>query len=159
MKSTEIAWTHSTWNPWWGCTKVSPGCKRCYAETFAKRVGFKVWGQDGERRAFGNKHWAEPLRWNAEAEKAGERRRVFCASMADVFEDHSVAIAERPRLWSLIERTPMLDWLLLTKRPENVDLLGPHVTDRWLWRAGLKDAKGGDMAEWPGNLRVREFPR
>lgn len=118
-KETGIEWTHHTFNPWWGCAKVSDGCKHCYAEAFAKRVGQKVWGEGGDRRTFGEKHWAEPLKWNRDAEKAGERRRVFCASMADVFEDHPIAAQERPRLWRLIDDTPWLDWLLLTKRPEN----------------------------------------
>ena len=119
-KDSGIEWTHHTFNPWWGCAKVSPACKNCYAETFAKRVGQKVWGEGGQRRVFGDKHWNEPLKWNAAAEKAGQRKRVFCASMADVFEDHPVAAAERPRLWKTIEETPWLDWLLLTKRPENI---------------------------------------
>lgn len=99
-KDTGIQWTHHTFNPWWGCAKVSPGCKNCYAETFSRRVGFAVWGQDGERRTFGDKHWDGPRVWNAAAAKAGERRRVFCASMADVFEDHPVAEARRPALWA-----------------------------------------------------------
>ena len=66
-ETTKIAWTDHTFNPWWGCQRVSPGCERCYAETFAKRVGLKVWGPQSERRFFGDKHWAEPLRWNRKA--------------------------------------------------------------------------------------------
>lgn len=116
---TEIAWTDSTFNPWWGCQRVSPGCERCYAETFAKRVGLQVWGPKQERRFFGEKHWREPLRWNEQAAKAGARRRVFCASMADVFEERLDLAAARARLFGLIRLTPSLDWLLLTKRPEN----------------------------------------
>src|SRR4051794_13231176 len=107
-ETTEISWTHSTFNPWWGCAKVSPGCTNCYAESFAKRTGHKVWGVAGERRIFGEKHWNEPRKWNRDAEKAGERHRVFCASMADVFEDHPIAEVERPKLWRLIEQTPWL---------------------------------------------------
>lgn len=130
-RTTEIAWTDATFNPWWGCAKVSEGCKNCYAEQFAKRVGQKVWGEGGERRIFGEKHWREPLKWNAEAQRSGVRRRVFCASMADVFEDHAVAAQERPRLWKLIAETPWLDWLLLTKRPENIKNTAPKWGDAW----------------------------
>jgi len=131
-KDSEIAWTDHTFNPWWGCVRVSPGCQHCYAETFAKRVGQSVWGVDAPRRFFGNKHWAEPLKWNAAAEKAGTRARVFCASMADVFEDRRDLDDWRAKLWSLIEITPWLEWLLLTKRPQNFDKLapGPWVAGR-----------------------------
>lgn len=122
---TAISWCDHTFNPWWGCVKVSPACQHCYAETFAKRVGQKVWGVESPRRFFGPKHWAEPLKWNAAAVKAGVRRRVFCASMADVFEDRSDLLNERLRLFQLIDDTPQLDWLLLTKRPENLQRLLP----------------------------------
>lgn len=127
--NSAIEWTDATFNPWWGCVRVSPGCEHCYAETLAKRYGHDVWGPSKTtgRRTFGEKHWNEPLRWNRAAEKAGERARVFCASMADVFEEHPALTEERAKLWALIERTPWLDWLLLTKRPENVArMLGPN---------------------------------
>lgn len=116
---TAIQWTDHTFNPWWGCTRVSPGCEHCYAETAAKRYGFKVWGVDAGRRTFGEKHWNEPRKWNASALKAGVRRRVFCASMADVF-DKDAPPGELVRLWALIRETPNLDWQLLTKRPERI---------------------------------------
>ena len=121
-KETSISWTDATFNPWWGCQKVSAGCTHCYAETFSHRLGQDIWGPPSttSRRLFDDKHWAEPVRWNKAAEKAGVRRRVFCASMADVFEDHPQVVAPRERLWTLIEQTPMLDWQLLTKRPENM---------------------------------------
>jgi protein gp37 len=251
-ESTKIEWCHHTFNPWWGCVRVSPGCEHCYAESFAKRVGQKVWGVKSPRRFFGDKHWAEPLKWNKAAAEAGERHRVFCASMADVFEDRRDLDEHRERLWSLIRQTPHLDWLLLTKRPENFKALLPadwgdgyrnvwlgttaedqkRLMDRlqhllvtpaavrflsceplleqldlyffeaavldWIivggesgpgsrpfdveWardvkqlgghfmdtavdgpvpysaRRKLSDAKGGDMAEWPEDLRVRQFP-
>jgi protein gp37 len=117
-KNSRIEWTNHTFNPWWGCVKVSPACKHCYAESWAKRVGQNVWGVGSDRRFFGDKHWSEPLKWNAAAEAAGERARVFCASMADVFEDRRDLDAARAQLWALIGATPWLDWLLLTKRPE-----------------------------------------
>lgn len=71
--ATAIAWTDHTFNPWWGCVEVSPGCSHCYAKTFAKRTGNDVWGEGGERRRFGEKHWNDPARWNRAAEKAGHQ--------------------------------------------------------------------------------------
>jgi len=134
-----IEWTDATFNPWWGCARVSAACRFCYAEAWAKRTGHDVWGEGGERRLFGDKHWAEPLRWNAKAEKAGKPLRVFCASMADVFEDHPALPEPRWRLWGLIDRTPWLTWQLLTKRPENVAGMVP-----WAW--------GRSMTSWPPNV-------
>lgn len=105
------------------------------AATLDKRIGGNHWG-DGERRFFGDKHWNEPLKWNKAAEKSGTRAKVFCASMADVFEAsevHAVALAAaRTRLWQLIEATPHLDWLLLTKRPQNINA---YVPDEWLMKS------------------------
>jgi len=140
-KTTGIAWTDHTFNPWWGCTRVSPGCDHCYADAWAQRTGLHLW-DGGERRFFSDKHWAEPLSWNAQARKERTRRRVFCASMCDVFEDpphYEVQCrlnTERDRLWELIARTPALDWLLLTKRPENMRAFVPRS-----WAGG-----------WPANV-------
>lgn len=133
-KKTAISWCHHTFNPWWGCLKVSDECWNCYAETFSKRVGFAIWGPAATtgRRLFGAKHWAEPLQWDAAAAMAAARRRVFCASMADVFELHPQLPPERAKLWPLIETTPHLDWLLLTKRPELVLSMVPDA-----WRGGF----------------------
>jgi protein gp37 len=123
-KDSRIEWTHHTFNPWWGCVNVSPACDHCYAETWAKRVGSQVWGPKAERRFFSDAHWKEPLKWNAEAATSG-RRRVFCASMADVFENRSDLKDPRARLFELIEATPHLDWLVLTKRIHLVRKLTP----------------------------------
>lgn len=128
-KDSGIEWTDHTFNPWWGCEKVSPACDRCYAETFAKRTGNAIWGKDAPRRFFGDKHWNEPVKWDREAKASGEAALVFCASMADVFEDRRDLDAPRERLWALIEKTPNLRWLLLTKRPENFQRLFP---EKWL---------------------------
>lgn len=119
-ENSKIEWTHHTFNPWWGCSKVSPGCDHCYAERDAGRFSpdKTLWGVDAERREFGDKHWNEPLKWDKKAAAAGERHRVFCASMADVF-DKNAPIGARQRLLSLIADTPNLDWLLLTKRIGN----------------------------------------
>jgi protein gp37 len=137
-EQTAIAWTDHTFNPWWGCTRVSPGCQHCYAEAFAKRTGHHVWGGTSDRRFFGDKHWAEPLRWDRQAEADGRPHLVFCASMADVFEAradliaHSRQALERARLVTLIGRTPHLIWQLLTKRPENVlEMVPPRWLDEW----------------------------
>jgi len=130
-KITGISWTDHTFNPWWGCTKVSPGCANCYAERDSKRWGMDIWGQAAARRFFGDKHWNEPLAWNRAAERDGVRRRVFCGSMCDVFEDRPDLVEHRLRLWELVESTPALDWLLLTKRPENVERMLPERWSSW----------------------------
>lgn len=127
-KNSPIEWTHHTFNPWWGCVRVSPGCKYCYAETWAKRIGMSLWGIEAPRRFFSDMHWKEPLNWNREAIAAGVRRRVFCASMADVFENRAELDAWRDRLWNLVKDTPGLDWLLLTKRPERIGRCVPWGT-------------------------------
>lgn len=129
-RNSKIEWTHHTFNPWWGCVKVSAACKHCYAETWAKRVGSQVWGAKAPRRFFGENHWRQPLRWNSDAAEDGQRRRVFCASMADVGERRSDLDPWRDRLWALIEETPWLDWLLLTKRIETFGELAPW-TSTW----------------------------
>lgn len=150
---SKIEWCDATFNPWHGCTRVSTGCENCYAEAFSKRIGLKIWGVDVDRRFFGEKHWSAPEKWNAKAEAAGRRLRVFCASMADWLEDRRDLDGERHRLFDLIERTPAIDWLLLTKRPEHFDKLAPGS---WVTRACPPHVQLGVTAEnqqyW--NLRV-----
>ncbi len=124
-QNSAIEWTDHTFNPWWGCSKVSPGCQYCYAETLSNRYGHAIWGVHKTRRTFGEKHWQEPLKWHRRAQECGRRMRVFCASMADVFEDNQSIADEREKLWLLIAETPMLDWLLLSKRPENMCRFAP----------------------------------
>lgn len=133
-KNSQIEWTHHTFNPWWGCQKVSPACDNCYAELWAKRMGHQLWGKDSRRRFFSDAHWKEPLKWNEEARVSGRRDRVFCASMADVFERRVDLEKERQRLWELIENTANLNWLLLTKRPQNVRRIAPWGTN---WPANV----------------------
>lgn len=130
-ENSKISWTDHTFNPWWGCVKVSPACDHCYAEGFDRRVNpvriggtdekpefaAKNWGIDAPRRFFGDKHWNEPLKWNRDALKDfGRPARVFCASMADVFEDRADLHPHRQRLMQLIHSTPNLHWNLLSKR-------------------------------------------
>lgn len=136
MKDSEISWTHHTFNPWWGCARISPGCVHCYADTLASRWGHELWRRHGPRRAMSDNYWRQPLTWNRKAADTDGPVRVFCASMADVFEGHpepevrALQDKERARLWDLIEATPNLTWMLLTKRPENVAGMVPWG-DEW----------------------------
>lgn len=128
-QDTKIEWADHTFNPWVGCTKVSPACDHCYAEAWAKRAGKAagvVWG--AERRRTSKSTWAAPLKWNAQAQAEGRRYRVFCASLADVF-DNQVPQDWRDDLFALIAATPHLDWLLLTKRIGNVPNMLPVPFD------------------------------
>jgi protein gp37 len=130
-----IEWTDHTFNPWRGCTKVSDGCKFCYAEKTSKRNPsvLGIWGPNGTRAIAAESYWNLPEQWNRAAQKLGQRHKVFCASLADVFEGDDTMPAEsigavhaaRIRLFDLIYRTKNLDWLLLTKRPEKImDIVG-----------------------------------
>jgi protein gp37 len=124
VKDSKISWTNHTFNIAWGCQKVSEGCKNCYAESLANRWRGKgalpLWGPGSVRRPMSDAYWAEPAKWNKAAMAAGKPALVFCSSMADVFEDHPELVAPRARLFRLIEATPWLRWLLLTKRPQNM---------------------------------------
>ena len=122
-ENSKIEWTDHTFNAWVGCTKISPACDHCYAESWAKRTGSPgLW--QGERRRTTASNWMQPVKWNRGAAMAGTRRKVFCASLADVF-DNQVPASWRDDLWGLIEQTPHLDWLLLTKRPQNIAKMLP----------------------------------
>jgi protein gp37 len=124
-EKTEIAWCDSTFNPWIGCQKVSAGCDNCYAETLMDKRYHKVeWGPHGERKRTSEANWNLPLRWAKAARLTGERPKVFCSSLADVF-DNKAPNGARDDLFRLIEATPELNWLLLTKRPENIAKMLP----------------------------------
>lgn len=156
-ENSSIEWTDHTYNPWRGCAKVSEGCRNCYAERSSGRnpAVLGVWGPSGTRVMAAEAQWLKPLSWAARP--AARRPRVFCASLADVFEDWPGqmtnsrgaalwASGDRPpaqwpcpqpqqpytldharrRLWRLIRATPELDWLLLTKRPDNIARMMPH---------------------------------
>lgn len=128
MQNTKIEWSHNTFNPWWGCTKVSPACDNCYAERRARRhtrTKADLWGKDAERYQSSDEYWKQPHKWNARAERTGIREQVFCGSMCDVMERRPDLDDPRKRLFKLIEDTPHLDWLLLTKRPQEYDKLLP----------------------------------
>lgn len=182
MQNSKISWTRHTFNPWRGCTRVSAGCDNCYAEAMSKRNPgvLGVWGPAGTRVVAAESQWQQPIKWNRAAKAAGERHRVFCASLADVFEDWRGMIvgpsggrvtvtasdewketqfnrvgdavlfggdieraftwltmsAIRERLFDMMLATPELDWLLLTKRPENVRGMVP----------------AGWLKDWPSNV-------
>jgi protein gp37 len=122
-ENSGIVWTNHTFNPWIGCTKVSAACDHCYAERWDSRFGGGHWGPKAPRRR--TKNWGAPVKWNREAWHQGIRYRVFCASLADVFDNHVLA-EWRADLWQLIYDTPNLDWLLLTKRPQNMVKMLPQ---------------------------------
>ncbi len=150
-ENSKIEWTHHTFNPWRGCTKVSQGCKNCYAEKLSGRSPAVLgqWGPDGTRVIASASMWREPLKWDRLAQQAGERHRVFCASLADVFEGREtmpdgwwdLVQSARQRLAGLIRLTSNLDWLLLTKRPENAARM-------------LAEMFGPNRSTWPRNFRV-----
>lgn len=178
-ESSNIEWTDATMNPWRGCTKVSAGCAHCYAETFSGRNPKVLgqWGPSGTRVIAAEAQWKEPLKWDRLAREGrlpdgspnpdGRRPRVFCASLADVFEGPETMPADawnvidnhtRYRLWATIWLTPHLDWLLLTKRPENI--VGPkhhiwapgavaNAVSHVLHMAGEAEAKRFYSAPWP----------
>lgn len=146
--NTKIEWATHTFNPWVGCTKVSPACDHCYAEGWAKRSGMVQWGNHPRRRTSAA-NWRKPLKWNAEAARTGERPRVFCASLADVF-DNQVPDGWRRDLWELIAGTPHLDWLLLTKRPQNIAKMLPAD-----WEDDFRNVWLGTTAEDEHHYRQR----
>lgn len=139
-EQTKIAWCDHTFNPFIGCAKVSPGCANCYAEELMDtRYGRVQWGVNGTRVRTSNSNWKKPYQWNRKAQEEGVRKRVFCASLADVFEDRPELVPWRADLFAMIDATPNLDWLLLTKRPENI---------KRLWPFGWYEDKGGPFT-WP----------
>lgn len=143
MENTGIEWTKNTFNPWIGCTKVSPGCANCYAEADDKRRKWTEggWGKGKPRHRTSEAMWEQPLKWNEEARLGGERKRVFCASLADVF-DEEVPKEWRDDLWDLVKACPWLDWQLLTKRPENIPAMVPPD-----WGAGYPNVWLGTSVE------------
>jgi len=176
---TNIGWTHHTFNMWRSCVEVAPECANCYARELAKQNPkiLGKWGKDGTRVVGAESYWYQPIRWNAAAKAAGECRRVFCASLADVFEDwqgpmldirgNTIHIAEhgefssfarpakmqdiRNRLFALIDATPWLDWLLLTKRPENIVRMVPaYFPGGYIAEAGSMNQEGRRPNLWLG---------
>jgi protein gp37 len=123
MQDSNISWTDHTFNPWQGCTKVGPGCDNCYAEKMDKRQGGNHWVLPPRMMADSN--WKRPFTWNRKAAKTQERLKVFCGSMCDVF-DKNAPDGQRDRLFDAINKTPGLDWQLLTKRAVNINKYLPE---------------------------------
>jgi protein gp37 len=145
-ENSKIEWTDHTFNPWIGCQKVSPGCDHCYAEAMMDhRYGRVTWGPHGERVRTSDDNWKKPVKWNSEAKafkrEHGRRPRVFCASLADVF-DNKAPSAWRRDLFTLIRGCDGLDWLLLTKRPQNILRMLPPD-----WDDGYRNVWLGTSAE------------
>jgi protein gp37 len=154
MENTDIEWADDTFNPWIGCQHVSPGCDHCYAETMMdKRYGKVEWGPHGERKRTSDAYWQQPIKWNGAArafrKEHGYRRRVFCASLADVF-DNQVPASWRVDLFALIRECSRLDWLVLTKRPQNISKMLPPD-----WGDGYRNVWLGVTAEDQFNFDQR----
>lgn len=156
MKNTTIGWPDHTCNPWLGCTKVSPGCEHCYAETWGLRFGV-AWGPGQPRKRTSAAYWRQPLAWNRAAAPDTTlehpwfppRPRVFCGSLMD-WLDPEVPVEWLADLLNLIRRTPNLDWLLLTKRPQN---WAKRLCDVIAYLA-MKSNAGGDTAVWCYKWRI-----
>lgn len=119
-KNSKIGWTHHSWNPWWGCNKVSDECRFCYIEAIMRRGGHEPF-----KGPMKTKTWRDPFGWDRAAKEAGERHRVFTCSMSDFF--HQGADQWRPEAWEVIKACENLDWLVLTKRPHlAADRLPPN---------------------------------
>jgi protein gp37 len=155
-ETSKIEWTDSTFNPWIGCQHASPGCDHCYAESqnaFRKWTAGGAWGPHAERKRTSAANWKKPQLWNGDAKrfelKHGRRRRVFCASLADVF-DNKAPKPWRVDLFNLIRETPNLDWQLLTKRPQNVAKMLPPD-----WCGGYPNVWLGTTTEDEKHYRMR----
>lgn len=128
-ENTAITWTRHTFNAWWGCFKISPGCKHCYAAALDHRLGGEHWGEDAPRKRNQESYWEKPIAWARKAAALGERHTVFTASMSDWAEDRPDLVEDRSRLFDLVKNTAdSLDWLFLTKRPEAGIRFLPWVT-------------------------------
>jgi protein gp37 len=136
---TKIAWCDHTFNAWIGCEHASPGCLHCYAEAQNKLWNWTGggWGVNAPRRVTSDSNWAKLRAWDRKAERAGVMRRVFVNSLSDTF-DVKAPIGARERLWKEIEACTHLEFLLLTKRPEN-------------WKAMLP---GSWREKWPARVRL-----
>lgn len=155
-EQSKIEWCDATFNPWIGCTKVSPACDHCYAEAWDRRFAVSGhamrWGPNAQRTRTSAANWKQPPRWHAQADafeaEHGRRRRVFCASLADVF-DNAVPVLWRQHLMTLVADTPNLDWLFLSKRIGNAA--------RMLSDASMHDGRlltADDQYRPPSNLWI-----
>jgi protein gp37 len=162
---TDIGWTDHTFNPWIGCSRVSPACAACYAAAWARQRrglerGTELWKRHGPRQVTTPSYWRQALKWDAEAAAGLTGPKVFAASLADVFEDHPDLDEPRSWLFDLIGQTPNLTWQLLTKRIENVASMVPWATwpgNVWLGTSvesqPYADARPGILASIPALVR------
>ena len=166
MENSKIAWCHHTFNGWMGCTKVSPACDHCYAERdMDHRFGRVTWGAGQFRVRTSEKNWRKPIAWNKQAAKTGEKIKVFCSSLSDVFDGEKVSDLDawRKDLFKLIEETPNLYWMLLTKRPQNIRRMVPaHWLNKWpehVWigasaeNQAMLDLRAPIIASLPAKVR------
>jgi protein gp37 len=139
---TAISWCDHSFPPWFGCTRVSPGCDNCYAEDWTVRRFHKAdWGARAARVRSAASTWQRPLAWNRKADREGTTRFVFCSELSDVF-DNRAPDEWRAELWRMIRDTPALVWLILTKRPQNLRRMLPAD-----WGDGYPNAWLGVTAE------------
>lgn len=156
-ENSKIEWTHHTFNPWIGCTKIAPPCDNCYAAVLAGRYDWVEWG--GPRKRTSEANWRKPIQWNKAAAKADIRYRVFCASLAD-WLDNQVPQEWRRDLGKLIEATPHLDWLLLTKRIGNYRRLAPwEVAPDNVWLGITCGDQGEYQRDWPKLAEIEAVVR
>ncbi|MFA7272535.1 MAG: DUF5131 family protein [Crocinitomicaceae bacterium] len=146
MENSKIEWTHHTANLWWGCTKVHEGCDNCYALAQSKRYGFEVWGADKPRRQIINV-WKMLEKYQKTAFEKGEIHRVFVGSMMDIFEKPMSLVDSKgeqlvkgdAEFWhtgqlrdkffnEVVTSSPNLMFLLLTKRPSNIN---KYIPEDW----------------------------
>lgn len=141
-ENTKISWAHHTWNAWMGCQKVSPACENCYAEGWAKRSGLVQWGPKADRRRTSESKWREPDKWNQRAKANGVREQVFVNSLSDWAEAREDLNAWRSLMFAKIKQWDALDFLLLTKRADNIlNCLPPD------WGSGYPNVWLGVTAE------------
>jgi protein gp37 len=158
-EKTGIRWTNRTYNPWWGCTRVSPACDNCYAARVASNKKLAVWGPKVARKRTSEANRKTPLAWNRKAGREGVRYRVFTLSMGDVM-DGEVPQSWREELYDTIDQTPNLDWQLLTKRPENyLRFLPTSFRHPNVWFGTTAESQDYYDRRWPALARLRErFP-
>jgi protein gp37 len=142
-ENSGISWTDNTFNPWIGCTKVSPACDFCYAETWDNRFNGERWGPKATRTRTKIRNWNKVRKWDRLASEHGAKTIVFTASLADIFDNHKSILPEwRADFWSLVKETPNLAWMLLTKRPQNIMRYLPDD-----WGDGYSNVALGASAE------------
>lgn len=146
-EESNIAWTDATMNFWIGCQVVSPACDFCYARDLAEKYGWAKWGPGEPRHRTASSNWKKPLAWDRKAKQEGVRRKVFTNSLADFF-DNQVDPQWRTDAYDVIRATPNLDWLILTKRPQNMEKMLPED-----WGNGYPNVWLGSTVE---NLKEAE---